>query len=551
MRYVFILLLISFSTWLFPMEEKPFSAWAHFLASEIYRWQGKKEKGLEELQKAYKEDPSSLYLKERLSYLLLKQGKREEAQILLEELQKEEGDKKSVYLMLSLLYSQNGEEKKSLRIMNKAFRKFPHDPEILLGLVEKYLRLKMRKKAEVLGNKLLLLSPSSEYLTSLGILYLTYGMEKKGEEILLRVVNKDLKNYRALLSLGTYYEMKKKLEKAKEFYKRCLELNPFSPFLYFRIAAIDMERRDWEEALSLYKVILLLRPKNTLALQQIAFIYLQKGKYEEAKDILLKIESPSFYTFYLLASVEFERGNLKEAEEWAGKAKKNNPKFPEVYALLASIKERDGKKRKAESILLEALEKFSSPSKKSQVYLSLGLLYQELGKRDKSIQSFSRAKELSPDWDAPYFYLGAAYERKGSWVRAVYNLRKAIELNPHNADALNYLGYMFADKGVRLKDAHKLIEKALKLEPENAYYIDSLGWVFYRLGRLEDALREIKKSLQLLSQENKDDAIIREHLGDIYFAMGKEKEAIKAWRRALELDPENKEVKKKIEKASK
>ena len=101
-----------------------------------------------------------------------------------------------------------------------------------------------------------------------------------------------------------------------------------------------------------------------------------------------------------------------------------------------------------------------------------------------------------------------------------------------------------------MKEAHQLIEKALKLEPENAYYIDSLGWVFYRLGRLEDALREIKKSLQLLSQENKDDAIIREHLGDIYFAMGKEKEAIKAWRKALELDPENKKVKKKIEKAS-
>ncbi|NOZ64125.1 MAG: tetratricopeptide repeat protein [Caldiserica bacterium] len=551
-RYLFILLLLSLSTYLFSMEKDYSSAWAHFLASEVYKWQGEKEKSLSELRKAYKEDPSSLYLKEELSLSLLRQNKKEEAQRLLEELEQEVSDKKSIYLMLSLLYSQKGEEKKSLRVMNKAFRKFPKDPQIILILAEKYLKLKRPRKAESLGKKLLSLSPPPKYLTPLGILYLSYGLEKEGEgeQILLKALQEEPRNYRAILALGTYYEMKGELSKAKEFYQKSLEINPFSVFLYHRIAAIDVQDRNWKEALSVYKVILLLRPNDPLSLQQIAFIYLQQGKYEKARDTLLKIEQPSFRSFYLLSSIEFEEGNLKEAEKWIIKARKINSHFPEVYSMLASIKAKEGKEKEAEEILLEALKKFSLPSQKAQIYLALGLFYQAQGNTNKAIRSFSRAKELSPSWETPYFQLGAAYERKGSWVRAVYNFRKAIKLNPEDADALNYLGYMFADKGVRLREAQELIEKALKLEPENPYYIDSLGWVFYRLGRFEEALREIKKSLQILSRQNEDDAIIREHLGDVYYAMGKTKEAIKAWERALKLAPKNEKLREKIEKAS-
>ena len=42
---------------------------------------------------------------------------------------------------------------------------------------------------------------------------------------------------------------------------------------------------------------------------------------------------------------------------------------------------------------------------------------------------------------------------------------------------------MFAEKGIRLDEAQRLIQKALELEPENGYYIDSLGWAYYQQGR--------------------------------------------------------------------
>ena len=75
---------------------------------------------------------------------------------------------------------------------------------------------------------------------------------------------------------------------------------------------------------------------------------------------------------------------------------------------------------------------------------------------------------------------------------------------------------MYAEKGVNLNEAVQLIEKALELEPKNGYYVDSLGWAFYQQGRYPEALRELKRAVELA----KDDAVIFEHLGDASLKTG-------------------------------
>ena len=69
---------------------------------------------------------------------------------------------------------------------------------------------------------------------------------------------------------------------------------------------------------------------------------------------------------------------------------------------------------------------------------------------------------------------------------------------------------MFAERGIRLDEAIDLIRKALELEPENGYYIDSLGWAFFQQGRYNEALRELKRAVELT--RGKEDAVIYDHL---------------------------------------
>lgn len=103
-----------------------------------------------------------------------------------------------------------------------------------------------------------------------------------------------------------------------------------------------------------------------------------------------------------------------------------------------------------------------------------------------------------------------------------------------DAEVYNSLGYIFADHGHKLTDALGYIRKAVELEPENGAIADSLAWVFYRLGRFQDARREIVRAIGLMG--DKIDATILDHAGDIYAALGDMTNARDYWRWALLLN---------------
>ena len=121
--------------------------------------------------------------------------------------------------------------------------------------------------------------------------------------------------------------------------------------------------------------------------------------------------------------------------------------------------------------------------------------------------------------------------------------RKVIEIDPQNAGALNYLGYMLADRGERLDEARELIGKALEIDPDNGAYLDSMGWVDFRLNNLDEAVRNLRLSIEKIN----GDATVFDHLGDVYLKQGKVKDAIAQWQLSLtewekssksEVDPE-------------
>ena len=74
---------------------------------------------------------------------------------------------------------------------------------------------------------------------------------------------------------------------------------------------------------------------------------------------------------------------------------------------------------------------------------------------------------------------------KGDVKGAEGMLRDLIANDPLDAIALNSLGYMLAERGDRLEEAVTLLQRALKVEPDNPSYLDSLGWAYFRQGRVD------------------------------------------------------------------
>ncbi|HEX9788032.1 MAG TPA: tetratricopeptide repeat protein, partial [Candidatus Binatia bacterium] len=132
-----------------------------------------------------------------------------------------------------------------------------------------------------------------------------------------------------------------------------------------------------------------------------------------------------------------------------------------------------------------------------------------------------------------FYFRGISYERSKQWPLAEKDFQKALELVPEQAQVLNYLGYSWVDLGLNLEAGLEMIKKAVELRPKDGYIVDSLGWAYYRLGRYDDAVKELERAIEL----RPEDPTINDHLGDAYWKVGRELEARFQWSHARDLNP--------------
>ncbi|MBD3266934.1 tetratricopeptide repeat protein, partial [bacterium] len=129
--------------------------------------------------------------------------------------------------------------------------------------------------------------------------------------------------------------------------------------------------------------------------------------------------------------------------------------------------------------------------------------------------------------------LALVYDKKDQIDKVESLLEKAIAQYPQNAEVYNFLGYTYADRNIKLDKALSLIQKAHALDPEDGNIIDSLGWVYYRLGRYEDAVEQLKRAVALMENH----PVILDHLGDALLQTGQKQKAIQSWKQALRYGP--------------
>ncbi len=175
------------------------------------------------------------------------------------------------------------------------------------------------------------------------------------------------------------------------------------------------------------------------------------------------------------------------------------------------------------------------------------LLEASLRQDDKNdsgeMDAYARGLAAFPDDPEILYARALSWERRDDIPRAEADLRKILVAEPDNVAALNALGYTLADRTTRYQEALQLIERARTAEPDNAAIIDSYGWVLYRLGRNEEALVELRRALTL-----QKDAEIASHLAEVLWFSGRKDEARKYFEQARKIDPDNRSLKRALEK---
>lgn len=240
--------------------------------------------------------------------------------------------------------------------------------------------------------------------------------------------------------------------------------------------------------------------------------------------------------FYLLGQVAELIGNDAEAMGWYAQVPDDDENWLEagIRRVVLLDKKGDSAAAKAQLNDLHLGAGVDSASAVQLILLEAEMLAKK-GETKQALAVYSRGIDQFPD-ETQLLYARAMLSIEHEDLAAgERDLRTIIAADPESADALNALGYTLADRTDRLVEANDLIERALKIKPDEPAILDSHGWVQFRLGHLDEAIKLLRQAF-----EKQPDGEVAAHLGEALWARGDKTEARRIWEQGKEKDSEDK-----------
>ena len=338
-----------------------------------------------------------------------------------------------------------------------------------------------------------------------------------------------------LFNLGKINQAKNIINSSLKLYPRNLLLNQYKFDLE---ANVEKNNFDCQNQSHVIAEILYISANalSSQSLYKFSNFYLNLSKYL----------NPGFFSYNtLLAENFYNVENFKQAKKIYNDLGKESAAFNWYAAKQNSIiLLKEDKTDKALKLLKNSYEKL----KKKSVYEIID--YADFLKNNdqfkKSIifytELINKIESEHPLYPQAMDGRGIAYERIDEWDKAEKDLLASLDSSPDQAYVINYLAYSWIEKGIKVDQSLKMLEKANKLKPNDPYIIDSLGWALFKLKKYKDA----KKYLQLAVELMPADSIVNDHYGDVLWKNGKKIQARYYWNYVLNLEKTKNDLKKSI-----
>jgi predicted Zn-dependent protease len=439
--------------------------------------------------------------------LLVLSGKPDDAEPLLaRELSKvPEENRGSAILALQLLVSRGPNRVGGLHVLQDLLKNDMNRPEAQLAIARQQIVADDAPGARKSLEQALALKP--DYLpAALTLSQMGPEERKEGIATLEKYVQQNPKSHDARLALAQMYLASDRLDDAQKQFEAMHKDNTNDLTPLMALALIEIQKKDFTGA------------------QPFLEQYAQKAEKTPGAD-------PGQAYIYL-SQLALEQKNDAAASDWLNKISPSSQQYIPAQITRAQLLEKQGKPDDARK-LLAGLQPQDPRDQALIARTDAAILFDAKRYQEAEDRLAHASADYPDDPDLTYDYAMAA-EKNGHYDTMEAQLRKLIGSQPDNPQAYNALGYSLADRGVRLQEADKLIQKASSLAPDDAFIMDSVGWVKYRLGDTTDALKLLRKAYDM--QPN---AEIGAHLGEVLWKTGAQDQARDAWREARKLEPDN------------
>lgn len=479
------------------VEKFPDNPQPHLLLAGYYRLTGKLELIGPELEKVIAITPENPLTRIQLAQHLRGMGKVADAEALLIKAREDIKDSIDLSASLAALYFDQGKYEQAAALL-----------EEMKAIDEGHS-----------GTKLL----SARFL-------LREGKVRDGI-VKLQELNTDYPNWPdPYFYLGLAHFSLREIDLAEAAITKAIQKNKNVSKYHAFMAQIHQTRGQFEDAKKEAAIALKLNPKNLRSAIILSRALIGEKKFEKAVEILKSMVEQVPTNLEVLESLALAALGSKDlalGEETLNKILEIDPGHNRAIALYLGLKYNNDLSG-AETFIIKQLD---SAPEDIRLLLVLGDLQAKQKKYDAALDTFSKAKEVSPNSPRPYLAsakvltvagrkdealskyismlekyptsiagrmgIASIYEMQGDSAKAMEHYEKALEAKEDFAPAANNLAWLIAsDPKGDLGKALQLAMVAKQAHPEDPNIADTLGWVHYHRKSYSLAIAQFQQALE-------------------------------------------------------
>ncbi len=481
------------------------------VAAQVYLKKSDFSKAISQLERLIRIDTSNIDALYNLAQIMESKDKEKARSFYERILNLQPDNRAAMEALLNYYYEQKNYSKSEELLKNLIFNE-PYDIELRLRLVSLYRDSEQEDKAKILLNDITERFPD-DIMSKLFLIEIYIDEKKYSEVVNLvdAVIKLSGENEAGKISVYDYITAQSikdsvLCEHIDEFLDvRLSDKDTLAITYKFLIRLIENANEDADKLFSKIE----LNETILEIMKRFGQQFYIDGKYDQCINLLNKIYDHfenDFDVNVVLGQAYLVKGDYSFSIGYLKKSSELTPFNPE---LLNALSYALGKIKKYDEAISYAEKALSIDNKNLNVIINLGLLLD----------------------DAEYF------ERCDSFYE------EALKIYPENPTLLNNYAYSLAKRKVNLEKALAMSKKSLEKDSLVDSYLDTLGWIYFQMGKLQEA----EKYIKLAIEQGSPSAEILEHMGDVYLKLNKKDEALEFYKMALKMDPENQNLKQKIE----
>lgn len=492
-----------------------------------------------DLERAIRLDPKNPASLDLLGQTYLKLGKMEEAIVIFERIESQEGSKINPQLNLAVAYCKIKEYKTSFDLLQSYISEDRSNPTAYFYQGEIWMVYEKYEKAAASYSEALAIDPAypnAFYKKALAFYEMSKSTGDHGPAIHLlnRLIKKEPSHHQALFLLGKCHADQRDFNTAVKYFDQAIALDSLKVD-YFKSRALanslmdEIEKAldDYSSAIALdskdgitfdnrgmmlYKLNLLgeaiqdfsraihLNPLDPSPYYHRASAYIDLLEYQKAiSDLSTSLgfkENPTINVYEkrglaYMEQKEFEKAKLDfttsiekfpqdvVAYHYRGIANGHLKNYPEAITDFNTVLQRNPNYGKKEDVLTER-----------------GKAHYQVDDFNMAINDFSQSLKLSPKNADIYLFRGHAYKKNKDYIRAIADYDESLEWQPQQEDAYFNRG-MAKYFMQQFSSASRDFQSTVDLNPNNGLAYYNLANTFVELKKLDLACQSYYMALEL------------------------------------------------------